>query len=260
MRVSIRFNLFCYRLLKTSRSNIFYKSFITSICLHVCFLFLSLLMPEKKMKDHFLQVNILEDSKVLSETDKREIKKAIKKYRKNQKVKKNQKIMDKFPQESFAPTQQDQEFVESLEQTLNRNQTKTKGTNYQLSKKASKRWELEKETFSQKKQKNEVAKTNIITGAIQWKHAVKRKIIHRPKVEYPSYYRQKGIQGKTRLLIKVDRSGNVITTSVISSSGHSKLDVIAQKTMRATRFSPVHGATVGYDEAEIDVHFRLTDH
>ncbi len=260
MKVLACFNLLCYQLLKISRSNILYKSFVASIFLHFFFMLLFTFIPKKKVEDHVLEVKILEDSRVISETDRRKIKRTIGKHGKNQQIKKIiKKVMDESPQKSFSPTQQDQKFVESIEQILRRKQINKRGTEYQLSKKASKKWELEKEEFTQKKERNEIAKAITITEEIQWKHAVKRKIIYRPNVEYPSYYRKKGIQGKTRLLVKVDRLGNVINTTVVSSSGYSKLDVIAKKMIRATRFSPVDGVAIGYDEAEIDVYFRLTD-
>ncbi len=257
--------MFFYRLFKFSRKNIVQKASIGSILIHLFVVLFFLFFLEKKNIEYYLKVEITKDFRVISKIEKEKIKKKIIKIRKgkkqsiknNIKVKKLQKPSDRPPSKSSRLIQESQKFIKSFEKILNKKLIKQKSKDYKFSNEVSTQWNLEEKKLSDKKELNEIAQRVNITENIQWKYAIKRIIVYRPKIDYPLYYRQKGIQAKIRLFIKVDRSGNVVHVSVVNSSGYSKLDVIAKRAVFKIIFSENNEQGPSYDEAKIDIYFRL---
>ena len=254
-------NIFIVKPSRPSRKNILKKTIFDSVLIHAVLIGFLVFTSEKPAPVRYLKVSIVEDSEAVSRAEQQEAKKTVKKTAKKTKKKRRMpaKQMETAPNEarkrSLIFKEKEHSEIKSIEK-----QRKKEFRGYRLSKKVSHQWKLEKDPlFYEKKGFVETARGVNITESIQWKYNVQRKIVYRPQVEYPYHYRKKGIQGKIRLSIRVDNSGNVIYASIVQSSGYSKLDVIAQETIRATRFSPGSGLPGEYDEAEIDVNFRLKD-
>ena len=247
--------MFFYHLFKLSRKNIIQKSSLGSIFIHLFLVLFFIFFSEKKNIEYYLKVEIIKNSKVILKIEKEKIKKQS--IKKNVKVEKLQKPSDRPPFKSPRLIQENQKLIKSFENILNKKLIKQKSKDYKLSNEVSTQWSLEKKKLFDKKEFNEIAQRVNIAENIQWKYAIKRTIVYRPKINYPLYYRQKGIQAKTRFFIKVDRSGNVIHVSVVNSSGYSKLDVIAKQAVRKIIFSANNEQGPSYDEAKIDIYFRL---
>lgn len=96
------------------------------------------------------------------------------------------------------------------------------------------------------------------SSAIQWEGSYARKIVHRPQIDYPRHFRRQGIQGTVVLGLSVNPAGEVIHVEILQSSGHFKLDVLAQKAMRKARFSPRSGGdTKSVDNGKVRIYFEL---
>ena len=75
-----------------------------------------------------------------------------------------------------------------------------------------------------------------VTGS-NWQGSLQRKLLDHPAIPYPVYYRQKGIQAELLLILEVSPDGRVVDVQVKQSTGHSGLDILAERAMRKARFS-----------------------
>ncbi len=66
-----------------------------------------------------------------------------------------------------------------------------------------------------------------------------RLILSKVLPEYPLWAEKQNIEANVRIKIWVDRSGTVVSTSVVETSGHRKLDIIAEQALRKWRFSTI---------------------
>ncbi|RME93804.1 MAG: energy transducer TonB [Candidatus Hydrogenedentota bacterium] len=82
-----------------------------------------------------------------------------------------------------------------------------------------------------------------------------RKIIFKPKIPYPLYYRKKGIFGKAIVWVEVSPSGKVLRTRLKQSTGYPDLDILAERGVAKMLFSPVRKQV--NDTGEIVVRFKL---
>jgi len=82
------------------------------------------------------------------------------------------------------------------------------------------------------------------------------------KIEYPPIGRTAGIAGTTRLILSLDRKGEVVKTQIAHSSGNEALDVAA-KGVSKTKFSPprlkkkAKNKTISTCDLIVDVEFIL---
>ena len=112
--------------------------------------------------------------------------------------------------------------------------------------------------ISSVQENNNLSPNKIINNQPNWKGGISRRFTIKPKIEYPQYFRENGIEGKVKLLLRVDSTGNVIFVTVIKSTGYSQLDTLAKQALRASHFIPVSVTVLpNYDEAEFEVSFEL---
>lgn len=79
-----------------------------------------------------------------------------------------------------------------------------------------------------------------------------------PKPEYPAIARSKGWSGEVKLLVRVDKIGDVDRISVSRSSGYAALDRAARRAVRLWRFIPAIKAGFKVaSEVLIPINFRL---
>lgn len=116
-----------------------------------------------------------------------------------------------------------------------------------------KKLEEKKETKESKKNKIEKRiNTKPITGAIT--EQISSLMINKPPV-YPTVARVKGWEGEVVLIASINKSGQVTSVNVLSSSGFYMLDRAAQKAINQWRFRNIAKST----EVEIPVKFILTN-
>ncbi len=113
-------------------------------------------------------------------------------------------------------------------------------------------------TILKKKTDNVLSTTQKNITISAWKRGTNRKIRFTPNLTYPMQYRKLGVEASVTLLIRVNSIGEVIFVDVINTSGYPKLDVIAKLNIRKMKFIySANTAFRGYDEAEMDIKFKL---
>jgi protein TonB len=67
---------------------------------------------------------------------------------------------------------------------------------------------------------------------------VEARMSYAAQPDYPAIQREEGIHGTTVVLVTVDPSGNIVRTSIGSSSGNTALDSSARSAARSSRYLP----------------------
>ena len=72
------------------------------------------------------------------------------------------------------------------------------------------------------------------------------KELHRPSLRYPRPSEEYGDEGTVRLRFIVQPDGSVSDIRIARSSGHSRLDFVAQRNLRQAKFQPAtcHGKPI----------------
>ena len=78
------------------------------------------------------------------------------------------------------------------------------------------------------------------------KDIVPPKELHRPSLQYPRVSQEYGDEGTVRLRFIVQPDGSVSDIRIARSSGHMRLDFVAQRNLRDTKFQPAtcHGQPI----------------
>ena len=86
------------------------------------------------------------------------------------------------------------------------------------------------------------------------------KELHRPSVRYPLVSQNDGEEGTVTLRFIVQPDGSVSDIRIARSSGHSRLDFVAQRNLRQAKFQPAtcHGKPIAV-RVHYSFKFELTD-
>ena len=86
------------------------------------------------------------------------------------------------------------------------------------------------------------------------------KELHRPSLQYPRVSQEDGDEGIVTLRFIVQPDGSVSDIRIARSSGHPRLDFVAQRNLRNTKFQPAtcHGKPIAMRIRQPFI-FELTD-
>jgi TonB family protein len=89
---------------------------------------------------------------------------------------------------------------------------------------------------------------------------VKAHLVNQPDIRYDETSRRRGEEGSVGILLEIDRSGNPRNVRLKESSGYPRLDRVALKGIRSSRFSPtLRGGRPVESEVEYKFVFKLRD-
>lgn len=113
-----------------------------------------------------------------------------------------------------------------------------------------------KEPEKPEPKKQETQKPSVAQKGAEW---VKKADYRRnPSPEYPEVSRRRGEEGTVILRVRVNKKGRPLTVNVQESSGYSRLDRAAKKTVRNWEFTPAKHAGVTVESTVlVPVQFRI---
>ena len=256
-----------------TRKNLTLKSkfWMYSILAHILAIAILFLLRDDDPVEILYSVKLVDTKTRISEKEVLDIQKQIDKVQKErQSAKKSNSPAgatraNENPAENSAltnePVNREDQFDRNFEKTMfSKNSTSTKSVPLPGSTNSAAGWEKEGKSgkTGNKSQTGENIKApdgNAGAGKFNWKGGFTRRLVYMPKVDYPLYFRQQGIQSDVLCQVEVDASGKVVEVQILRSSGHSKLDILAKNALRAARFSP--GSSAENDVGEVSIRFNL---
>ncbi len=193
--------------------------------------------------------------------------KEIKKTEKNQKTKKTATAKPKTKTAKKHSKKKIQNKEITIKNKKNNNQAKHISTkrngkpaeNKEVSEKKNKKTQTIKPEITNKTSKSTGGS---LFSFLDWKRTYINSVISQleKEKEYPMVAREMGIQGTVKLILTVDRNGNLLKVTIAESSGFPILDKNAVETAKKAKFPPFP-PEVKKDKIEIPVYviYKLTE-
>ncbi|SNR75651.1 energy transducer TonB [Desulfurobacterium atlanticum] len=168
--------------------------------------------------------------------------KPIKKKSKVKKAKIKRKTSDKKDKNKTHQKPQKKTQISNVKKQIRKPE---KETNHKEEKKEQKMEAINREknnlsVESKKEENRKTTKGGSLFSFLNWKNMYIKEVINSldKNKQYPELAKEMGIQGTVKLVLTIDRNGNVEKIEVAESSGFPILDKNAVKTVKKSKFPP----------------------